>query len=99
MRFNGRVHDCVVVMLVDTRSTHNFLDPMIARKVGLLVGSNDQIEVRVANGERIRSEGKVEEVDFQVQGNKFSTDFYFFRLTLGGCDAVTKNSWVCIVGF
>lgn len=35
MRIQGRVKDCVVVILIDTGSTHNFLDPMVARKIGL----------------------------------------------------------------
>ncbi|XP_041009386.1 uncharacterized mitochondrial protein AtMg00860-like [Juglans microcarpa x Juglans regia] len=58
MRVNGKVKDCSVIVLVDTGSTHNFLDPMIVRKVGLDVEQSGMIEVRVANGERINGEAK-----------------------------------------
>lgn len=35
MRIKGRVKGCCVIILVDTSSIHNFLDPMVAKKVGM----------------------------------------------------------------
>ncbi|KAG7970785.1 hypothetical protein I3843_07G101600, partial [Carya illinoinensis] len=37
MRLLGKVQGCVVVILIDTGSTHNFLDPSVAKKTQLLV--------------------------------------------------------------
>lgn len=96
MRIHGKVLNCSVVILVDTGSTHNFLDPMIAKKVGLEVNAGKQIEVRVANGERMRSEGMVEQLQFHMQGNMFNTDF--FLLPLGGCDLVVGMQWLRTLG-
>ena len=96
MRIHGKVQDCPVVILVDTGSTHNFLDPMIARKVGLGINIAEQVEVRVANGEKMRSEGLIEQMQFQMQGNQFNTDF--FLLPLGGCDVVVGMQWLRTLG-
>lgn len=60
MRLMGRVKGQPVVILVDTDSTHNFLDPTIVFKAHLTLNSKEQMEVRVANGERIKSEGKLD---------------------------------------
>lgn len=53
-------------MLIDTYSTHNFLEPSIATKANLLMQASCKIEVRVANREKIRSIGEAEGVEFLV---------------------------------
>lgn len=96
MRLSGLAHGCSVVILVDTGSTHNFLDPLIAKKAGLKIGNDQLIEVRVANGDRMSSEGMEEGLDLKVQGNQFVTDF--FLLPLGGCDVVLGMQWLRTLG-
>lgn len=59
-RLMGRLREQTMVILVDTSSTHNFLDPTIVSNPHLTLNSKDQIEVWIANGQRIRSEGKLE---------------------------------------
>lgn len=53
MRIQGIIGKVRVVVLLDLRSTHNFLDPTIACKVGLPVQSRGQFQVTFANGERV----------------------------------------------
>lgn len=52
MTMCGQAQGCSVVILVDTRSSHNFLDPMVTKKAGLQIKKEDHIDVRVANGEK-----------------------------------------------
>ncbi|KAF5450607.1 hypothetical protein F2P56_030941, partial [Juglans regia] len=96
MRVHGKIKNCSVIVLVDTGSTHNFLDPMIARKVGLAVKQGGQITVRVANGDSMNGEGLVQQLQFQMQGHNFTTDF--FLLPLGGCDVVVGMQWLRTLG-
>ncbi|KAF8405168.1 hypothetical protein HHK36_010067 [Tetracentron sinense] len=65
MRFSGLEHGCSVVILMDTGSTHNFLDPLIPKKACLKIGNDQLIEVHVANGDRMSSEGMVEGLDLK----------------------------------
>lgn len=56
-----------MVILVNTSSTHNFLDPTIIPKAQLTPNSKEQIEVRVANAEMIKSDRKLEGVEIFLQ--------------------------------
>lgn len=53
----GRIVDVSVVVLVDSGSTHNFLDPSIVKKTMLTVNGQRHLSVKVANGEMITSNG------------------------------------------
>lgn len=58
MRVKGRFGNQWVTILIDTESTHNFLDLAILKKSNFLVDDIDKVKVRVANGDYIPSEGK-----------------------------------------
>lgn len=86
------------MILIDTGSTHNFLDPTAATKAQLDVNLGEQIKVRVTNDERIRSEGKLAGADFGVQGQNFSTDL--FLLPLGDIvQGLVENLATSAMGF
>ncbi|KAF5470266.1 hypothetical protein F2P56_010790, partial [Juglans regia] len=74
MRLRGRVGDQEVVILVDSGSTHNFLDPLVVKKGNLAIKGEESVNVKVANGELLTSEGRCPELRFRVQGNSFSTE-------------------------
>ncbi|KAJ0079625.1 hypothetical protein Patl1_22875 [Pistacia atlantica] len=96
IRILGHVNGCVVVILIDTGSTHNFMDPSIQLRVHLQSQSTIGLLVRVANGDTLFSTSKCEDIQFHMQGNTFHTDFYV--LTLGGCDIVLGVQWLCTLG-
>lgn len=96
MRVLGRMKGQQVVILIDIGSILNFLDATIISKVKLAINSLKQIEVRVANGERIKSGGKLVGADFLVQGHMFTTNF--FLLPLEGCDIVLGIHWLRTLG-
>ncbi|KAF8411843.1 hypothetical protein HHK36_004402 [Tetracentron sinense] len=60
MRLQGHVNNQIVVVLVDSGSTHNFLDPSIALKARLPVCSGGRLQVMVANCDSLASEGRCE---------------------------------------
>lgn len=51
-----------VIALIDSGSTHNFIDPTMARRVGIAIKKGGSLEVMVANGEKLRSSGHYEKV-------------------------------------
>lgn len=85
-----------MVILVDTGSTHHIHNSTIISKTHLTLNSMEQIEVRVANGERIKIEGKLEEAEILVQGHLFTIGF--FLLPLWGCDIVLGMQWLKTLG-
>jgi len=84
------------VILIDTGSTHNFMDPSIQQRAHLHLQSTTGLLVRVANGDSLCSTGKCVDITFHIQGNTYHTDFYV--LTLGGCDIVLGVQWLSTLG-
>ncbi|XP_057952937.1 uncharacterized protein LOC131147183 [Malania oleifera] len=96
MRVVGCFRGQSFVILVDTRSTHNFIDPALVRRLKLTLDSGEKVKVKVANGEEIRCEGRCRAVSFVVQGTRFEADMY--SLVLGGCDIVLGILWLSTLG-
>lgn len=46
-----------MVILIDSGSTHNFVDSQLAKLLGVQVKGSNTIKVRVANGQEITSPG------------------------------------------
>lgn len=92
LRFKGRVKRNNILFLVDTGSTHNFLDPITAKKLGCVTQNAKPIKVTVADGNQLLSKAKCQEFQWEVQGNKFQTEMRL--LSLGGCDVVLGVQWL-----
>jgi hypothetical protein len=96
MRLLGSLQNHHVSILVDSGSTHNFLDPVFLHKVQLQITATPLLRVKIANGTTVQSMGKVTSVTFKVQGYSFSTNFYL--IALGGCDMVLGVDWLSTLG-
>lgn len=101
MRIIGQINGVRIVILIDTGSTHNFVDSFVIAKAQIPVYHTPELLVKVANGEALCSKGITKTVEFQMQGFTFSMEFYVLRL--GGCDVVfrspmVEDSWAYSVG-
>lgn len=96
MRVRGTAGRHPVVVLIDSRSTHNFVDPKTAKKAGIAIQRNGALEVMVANGERLFSLGHCEQVNLFIQGISVNTDFYL--LILERCEVVLGTHWLRTLG-
>ena len=86
MRVRGKINGSGLVILVDTSSTHNFVDALLVSSLQLKVDVSRILEVKVANGTVVRTQGICSSVLMCVQGVEFCVQFHV--LALGGCDAV-----------
>lgn len=73
------VHD--VITLIDSGSTHNFINERVANLLRLPVIPTETFIVRVANGENLRCHGRFDEVPVNLQGINFSLTLYSLPLT------------------
>lgn len=76
-------------LLIDTGSTHNFLDCRTAKQLGCVVEAAVPLKVAVADGFKIASDAKCKQFTWCTQGHKFNTEMRL--LDLKGCDAVVEN--------
>lgn len=85
MRLVGRINLQLVIILIDTGSTHSFIDVNVARRPKL-PAKVSQLAVQVANGETLPCHGCCKEITFTLDHYDFMANLYL--LTLGGCDIV-----------
>jgi hypothetical protein len=84
------------VVLLDTGSTHNFMDRTLAKTLKLPIDVESNFGVRVANGQVIRTLGECKEVKFKMQGLHLKLTFNL--LELGGCGIVLGTQWLSTLG-
>ncbi|XP_040996067.1 uncharacterized protein LOC121242242 [Juglans microcarpa x Juglans regia] len=66
-RLHGCVGSCAVEILVDSGSTHNFVDLLVVKDAKLMAHQASTLQVRVANGEKLLSQGSGCDVVLGVQ--------------------------------
>jgi len=96
MRLVGIVQFHSLTILIDSGSTHNFLDVKFAASLGFKPLQGEEISVRVANGQKVFSPGSCKAVSIKLQGFSFQTDL--FILSLVGCDMVLGIQWLQTLG-
>jgi len=96
MRVVGLLRYHQVVILIDSGSTHNFIDMKLAATLGIRPVKQDGILVQIANGQEVKSPGRSQRVEVKVQGTVFGTEL--FILPLAGCDIVMGIQWLRTLG-
>lgn len=81
-----RINHQELVILIDTSSTHNFLDTSIWVLLKLPISIKDSFEVKIANGVMVQTKGACHAIQLKLQGQTFIMDLNV--LPLGGCDVV-----------
>jgi hypothetical protein len=92
MRVSAQIGIRTILILIDSGSTHNFIDQKIAKVLGLPITPIKEFCVTVANGERLSCKEKYVDVKLRVQGLTFSVTL--FSLPLTGLDVVLGVQWL-----
>ena len=96
MRIKGHVLNQLLHILMDSGSTHNFLDLYTAKKLGCKIRSTCPLNVFVAGGSKLISQYMVKNFQWKVQGVLFTSDVML--LPLGGCELVLGIQWLSTLG-
>jgi hypothetical protein len=83
-------------VLIDSRSTNNFLYVNLDALLGIKPNGQEAIKVRIANGQEVISPGKSSNISLRLQGTKFLVDLCV--LPLAGCDVVLGIQWLNLLG-
>ena len=75
-------------ILIDSRSTHNFLDVKVAKKLGCKMETIRPMRVDMANGSSLACVAASKGLTWTFQGIGFTIDV--FHLPLGNCDMVLE---------
>ncbi|XP_026447251.1 uncharacterized protein LOC113347788 [Papaver somniferum] len=92
IRIEGASKKHPLTILIDSGSTHSFLDPAAAARCGGNLVPTASLLVAVANGNKMVSDAKCPSFHWLMQGHQFQFDVRL--LTLGGCDMVLGVDWM-----
>lgn len=96
LKLKGHINKNNVVVLIDSSSTHNFLDATTAKRLNIFSFPLPNMKVMVADGKKIEKVGKCHTVKLQIQD--FSLESSFFTVPLGGVDVVLGVQWLQTLG-
>jgi hypothetical protein len=85
-----------IFALLDSGSTHNFVNCDAAAQAGLELCGRAGLRVAVANGDHIRSPGSCHGLRIDVGGEPFNIDYY--GLALGTFDTTLGVQWLESLG-
>ncbi|XP_019233481.1 PREDICTED: uncharacterized protein LOC109214057 [Nicotiana attenuata] len=93
IRITGWVKGQNVVVLLDSGSTHSFVDPMIVKSSsGGVEELGRPMKVKVANGQYLKCKHVCRKFELKMQDKKFIFDIELLKV--GGCDIVLGMDWV-----
>lgn len=96
MRIVGQHEKKDLHILLDSGSTHNFIDSRRARRMGCRVEPIPPIWVRVADGGRIKCDSMIKGPTWRMHGAEFQADVML--LPLSGSDMVLGVQWFSTLG-
>ncbi|XP_074300143.1 uncharacterized protein LOC141631357 [Silene latifolia] len=96
MRVTGYVGKKAIHILIDSGSTHNFLDQHMAVKLGCKLDCIEPQSVTVADGSQFPCQLMSKQFSWVLQNTQFETDVLI--IPLGGCDMVLGVQWLSTLG-
>lgn len=96
LKFQGTLHGQPVSVLIDTGSTHNILQPRIAKHLHIPPTLTPKLSVMVGNGSHIQCAGFCPQVPLNLQNTFFHIPFYLFPIQ--GADVVLGMEWLETLG-
>ncbi|XP_052171653.1 uncharacterized protein LOC127787633 [Diospyros lotus] len=92
IKVEGRAQDSTLMVLIDSGSTHSFIDEGIARKLKCELSNTQPLAVTVANGSKVLSRSACLGFCWMMQGETFKTDLRLLKLR--GCHIMLGVDWM-----
>ncbi|XP_056698524.1 uncharacterized protein [Spinacia oleracea] len=96
MRVRGMVKGKPVQILIDSGSTHNFVDLNIAQKLGCILETIPPQAITVADGNHLACQHICKNFTWTIQDITFEADVLL--IPLGSCDMVLGIQWLSLLG-
>ncbi|PRQ45269.1 putative retrotransposon gag domain, aspartic peptidase domain-containing protein [Rosa chinensis] len=97
MRCKGFINKQPISVFVDCRSATNFLNPVVATRLGLTMQPVSQLHFTSASGEQLSRSSQAIDATDSIQGYQFTTSFLLMLVT--GCDLLLGAQWLETLGF
>ncbi|MCI13743.1 hypothetical protein A2U01_0034863, partial [Trifolium medium] len=92
----GHISKSPVMVLIDSGSTHNFIQDRVAKQLGLPLKEAQSFTVLVGNGEQLPCSHMSPQTNITLDSHSFTVDL--FVLPLSGADVVLGVQWLKSLG-
>ncbi|KAJ3690878.1 hypothetical protein LUZ61_020042 [Rhynchospora tenuis] len=92
MKFKGHIKGVPICALIDSGSTHSFVNPEVIKGLELSTQQTHPMVVRVANGGKMVTDRKCDSLKFEIQGVPFEKDVRL--LAVEGYDVILGLDWL-----
>jgi hypothetical protein len=96
LKLKGYIKHCLVVVLTDSGSTHNFIYRKLANEIHFFVFHVSNFHILIVNGGEIKCGGHCENVKLQM--DDYTLKNHMFSISMGGCDIVLGVKWLHTLG-
>jgi Reverse transcriptase (RNA-dependent DNA polymerase)/Retroviral aspartyl protease/Retrotransposon gag protein len=96
MKFKGQLGNTPIYALIDSGSTHSFINPMALQGQKCQVQETNPMVVMVANGEKMVTDSKCTSLHFSIQGFDFEHELRL--LPVRGYDMILGLDWLSQFG-
>ena len=96
MQINSFFKKIPLTILIDSGSTHNFINPQIAKQANSFVHPCSIFKVMVDNGSTLPCKGKCHNVCISI--GDYNLHSNMFAMPLGGCDVILGTQWLRTLG-
>lgn len=92
MKVRALVQNKVMVILIDSGSSHSFVNANLVHTLGITPSKTCPMEVQVANGDKLVTDGVINSFEWWAQGHTFQWDMKV--LSMGAYDAILGYDWL-----
>lgn len=96
MKVCGMIKNCSLVKLIDSRSSHNFIDLSLVKRIRGQLDTIHSFNVKIANGGKVTTMGTLGAMPLKIQNYQCIT--YLYAMALSGCDIVLGVQWLRTLG-
>uniref|UniRef100_A0A803PCQ5 Ty3/gypsy retrotransposon protein n=1 Tax=Cannabis sativa TaxID=3483 RepID=A0A803PCQ5_CANSA len=96
MKLKGNLGTKEVVILIDSRATHNFISKALVSKLNIPISETKAYKVTLGNGDAMNCEGICKNLNLHFQGVDVWDNF--LPLPLGSADIILGLQWLATLG-
>jgi hypothetical protein len=96
MKVNGKMDKTTMCILIDSGSTHKFLNTAVAIKLQYQLTYIKPMTVQIANGDKMVCKSICKGLRWKMQGISFQADV--FIIDLNNCEMVLGIQWLSLLG-
>jgi Retroviral aspartyl protease/Reverse transcriptase (RNA-dependent DNA polymerase) len=96
MRFKGQIGQQPIFALIDSGSTHSFVNPQVLHSESHKIAQINPMVVMVANGSKMVTDSTCQSLQFNIHGYEFCHDLRL--LPVQGYDVILSLDWLAKLG-